>query len=106
MLAVHLGLHYIKQTRSVADLKALIFVGSMGAASQCCTPSTDYKLILDSIVGGGSWGPNIHSFETLSFRCHEVNPCFLSAGRHSGRCHTPILCWLVIHISNLIRKNR
>ena len=38
MLAVHLGLHYVKQNRSEGDLKALIFVGSMGTAGSIPYP--------------------------------------------------------------------
>ena len=38
ILAVHLGLHYVKQNRSEGDLKALIFVGSMGTAGSTLYP--------------------------------------------------------------------
>ena len=69
--AAHLGLHYIKQNRSEADLKALIFVGSMGMTD--AVSSID-KLIIYSILGGGTWSADVHRFKTLSFRSHEGNP--------------------------------
>ena len=90
LVAVHLGMHYIKRNRTPGTWKAVVMIGSVGVCLHLVLLSRQNPM-LSSVLDGDLYGATIYRLEARSAGSDARSGHHRRRGQHPHRRHPPVV---------------